>query len=170
MHKIGCRRKYNFPIEYYMMSYRCDDTGALLEREGNTNEYVKQCAKFIREVSTPFMAAKFSKYVKRATGFSYGRNRCVLIMNSYVIKFPITFDGHADNDWEGSISSTDESYIQMARTRLAYVDHTPVVFMELVKQAKESYEQLPDWVGSVDCKQVGYNRKGKLVAYDYGCR
>lgn len=28
------------------------------------------------------------------------------------------------------------------------------------------YKDMPDWVGSVDCAQVGYDRNGRLVAYD----
>lgn len=30
------------------------------------------------------------------------------------------------------------------------------------------YKNGPDWMGFVDCGQVGYNRFGQVVAYDYG--
>lgn len=39
--------------------------------------------------------------------------------------------------------------------------------MEYVRQAKESWEDLPRWTYGVDCKQVGYTHDGRLVAYDY---
>lgn len=29
-------------------------------------------------------------------------------------------------------------------------------------------KKLPDWINSVDGGQVGYNKKGLLLAYDYG--
>lgn len=31
---------------------------------------------------------------------------------------------------------------------------------------KVDYKNLPFWVGMVDCGQVGYDKTGKLVAYD----
>lgn len=31
---------------------------------------------------------------------------------------------------------------------------------------KVDYKNLPFWVGVVDCGQVGYDKTGKLVAYD----
>lgn len=174
MHKIGCRRKYKFPIQHYMVHGR-DDSGVYGATESNTLKYIKECIAFITECSGPKVASKFVQYFKRATGISYGRNRIVLLMGPYVIKFPINWNGHADNDWEGSISNPDESEpdynpdnVQYARTRLAYFEQTPIVFMEQVTPTAESYDVLPDWVGYVDCAQVGYNRKGKLVAYDYG--
>jgi hypothetical protein len=30
------------------------------------------------------------------------------------------------------------------------------------------YSMAPSWAGEVDCGQVGYNKTGRLVAYDYG--
>lgn len=38
--------------------------------------------------------------------------------------------------------------------------------MEFVKQAP--LKDLPPWTDFVDCRQVGFNHQGKLVAYDYG--
>lgn len=32
------------------------------------------------------------------------------------------------------------------------------------------YNNLPDWATYVDCQQIGYNRLGNLVAYDFGVR
>ncbi|QDJ96217.1 hypothetical protein Xoosp13_30 [Xanthomonas phage Xoo-sp13] len=176
MHKIGCRRQYKFPIQHYMVQGRAD-SGEWYSVESNTLETMKKCVEFIKGCCGPKVASKFVQYFKRASGVTNGRNRVVLLMGPYVIKFPISWDGHADNDWEGSISNAKEDEpdynpdnVQYARTRLAYFEKTPILFMEQVKSTDEPYEVLPDWVGYVDCAQVGYNRKGKLVAYDYGIR
>lgn len=40
-----------------------------------------------------------------------------------------------------------------------------IIRMEIVREA---HGRLPAWTGAVDCAQVGYNRAGKLVAYDWG--
>lgn len=30
------------------------------------------------------------------------------------------------------------------------------------------YQYQPEWCGAIDCRQVGYNIRGEIVAYDYG--
>jgi hypothetical protein len=86
-------------------------------------------------------------------------------MGKDVVKIPCTLAGFGDNDWEGSCSSGDDE-IQYARTRLAYHDGVPIVFMEKVTQVP--IEEQPEWAGLIDCGQVGYTRLGKIVAYDFG--
>jgi hypothetical protein len=120
------------------------------------------------------------RYMKRAIGCSGGRNRNVFIMpGGYVVKLPKNFAGIGDNDWEGSVSNTEDStndpyHIQYPKTRLGYyAGDIPVVFMEFVEALTHAgiVERLgyyPDWVLSVDCGQVGVNKGGRLVAYDYG--
>ena len=122
----------------------------------------------------------YERYMRRCRDYVIGRNRIVFMFATYVVKLPWTFDGIADNDWEGSVSNDpDEPYsdwqVQYARTRIHYEGEIPVVFMERVRPllgkdivARFGYE--PEWVSSVDCGQVGLNRAGRLVAYDYGCR
>lgn len=39
---------------------------------------------------------------------------------------------------------------------------------ELDDNTPKRSANLPDWVATVDCCQVGYLRNGKLAAYDYG--
>lgn len=39
--------------------------------------------------------------------------------------------------------------------------------MDYVEHVRYSND-LPRWVRTIDCQQVGYNLKGQLVAYDYG--
>ena len=122
------------------------------------------------------------RYAKRAIEVYSGRNRNVFRMpGGYVVKIPTCMDGIADNDWEGSLSNSEEGtgfdigYIQYARTRMGYYKDIPIVFMEYVEflpssKIKERYGKQPDWCWSVDCGQVGSNKYGRLVAFDYGCR
>ena len=95
------------------------------------------------------------------------------------MKLPKNLDGCADNEWEGSVSNTEESkgnndYVQYARTRLGYAKGFPVVFMEFVKHVDwkkcDALLGPNNWTGSVDGGQVGFNKKGRLVAYDFGVR
>ena len=120
----------------------------------------------------------YAKYLSRAKEVWCGRNRVVFDMGIYVVKLPRHALGFSDNEWEGSVSNegNDEGYVQYAKTRIFYYKglhefSIPVVFMERVnsdiRQGKK-YKDFPDWVGSVDGGQVGYNKHGKLVAFDYG--
>lgn len=115
------------------------------------------------------------RFKKRALQIDEGRNRRVFVFSKYVIKIPITYNGITDNDWEGSISNTndDPDEIRYPRTRLTYWEALPIVLMErvtLVTTAaiKARLGSCPDWVNSVDGGQVGFTRDGRLVAFDYG--
>ena len=124
----------------------------------------------------------FKRYLAKGVPYECGRNRCTFIFRTYVVKLPLTDYGISDNDWEGSVSNdpdftpepgTEDWYIQYARTRLAQVGSVPVLLMERVEYATyatimEREGKEPDWIASVDCGQVGYNKSGKLVAFDYG--
>lgn len=121
-----------------------------------------------------------ARYKPRCLAFYQGRNRSVYVMKNLVVKIPRNFDGIADNDWEGSVSNGGDEdpkgwEIIYARTRMHYHGEIPVVFMERVDPALSSEIKLrlgsvPNWTGRVDCEQVGFTRRGKLVAYDYGMR
>lgn len=122
------------------------------------------------------------RYAKEAKTIWQGRNRTVFDKGRYVVKVPRNFNGIADNDWEGSVSNGetlgDPNHVQYARTRMFYWHDIPVVLMEKVEHANQEqtkeYLGTPkgksDWTWSVDCGQVGFNRQGRLVAYDYGIR
>lgn len=117
----------------------------------------------------------FNRYFGRCESFEVGRNRVTFMFRTYVVKLPITCAGIGDNDWEGSVSNIpgEQGYVQYARTRLHYKGDMPILFMERVEpvSGKQIVERMgfePDWVYSVDCGQVGFNRAGRLVAYDYG--
>lgn len=93
-----------------------------------------------------------------------GRNRATFISKNYVIKFPLNDNGIADNDWEGSCSA---SYL--ARGRWIKIDGFVCVMQEklTILQGHE-LSDLPEWVNSIDGRQVGYDRKGNLKAFDFG--
>ena len=88
--------------------------------------------------------------------------------SKYVRKFP-RHEGHDyANRREAELYQRGHD-IPLAKCRL----HKPsgVLIMEYVENARFSTDEdhdLPDWVNSIDCQQVGYNRKGELVCYDYG--
>ncbi|MBA9846800.1 hypothetical protein [Ralstonia pickettii] len=119
------------------------------------------------------------RFARRSFAAWAGRTRNVFQMRGgYVVKLPKNFLGIRDNDWEGAVSNAPDSlgcewHVQYPRTRLAVFDEVPVVFMEFVKplSSQEIVSQFghePEWVMSVDGGQVGVNRAGRLVAYDYG--
>lgn len=88
-----------------------------------------------------------------------GRNRATFISKHCVIKFPL-------NDWEGSVSSPE-----LAKGRWIKIDDFVCVIQEKLKMVENfSYDTLPDWVGSIDGGQVGYDKKGRLKAFDFGYR
>ncbi|WP_461515582.1 hypothetical protein [Ralstonia sp. 121560039-2] len=119
------------------------------------------------------------RFARRAIAAWAGRTRNVFqLRDGYVVKLPKNFLGIKDNDWEGSVlnapgSVGSEWHVQYPRTRMATFDEVPVVFMEFVKplssqEVVSRFGHEPEWVMSVDGGQVGVNRAGRLVAYDYG--
>src|SRR5574339_154213 len=119
-----------------------------------------------------------NKYYKEANSVIKGRNRLVFVFDTYVIKLPVCSLGFEDNEWEGSISNTedsfnDHSYEQYPNTELWIEKCITVLKMELIQHTnyKEIIDRLsflPDWDFSNHCHYVGFNLGGRLVAYDYG--
>ncbi len=95
-----------------------------------------------------------------------GRHRRGMLFPSgkYILKVPINTEGEQANLEEAERYQTDYSE-KGARCRLIYYKDFPCIVMEMVKPAVYS----PDcpFLKEVDCGQVGYNRRGKIVAYDY---
>lgn len=95
-----------------------------------------------------------------------GRNRATFMSKHCVIKFPLNDNGICDNDWEGSMRSETT-----ARGRWIQIGSFVCVVQEKLTMPENfSYKNLPDWVGGVDGGQVGYDKKGRLKAYDFGYR
>lgn len=101
-----------------------------------------------------------------------GRTRAVFDRgDGYVIKMAIDYEGQSANGYEASCyEKQDEySYIPVAQCFIEMSGNVPLLIMEKldVDTAQGmSYRDLPQWVGSVDCKQVGFNSAGELVAFD----
>lgn len=119
------------------------------------------------------------KYRPRAKAVQQGRNRRVYIIGTYVIKVPLNLNGVTDNDWEGSVSNgpkpSEWDVIYPKHKRLAWYRGIPILFMEFVRPALTKHitkrlGSVPKWVDRVDCGQVGFNKQGRLMAYDYGPR
>ncbi len=121
-----------------------------------------------------------------------GRNRQVWRRGNYVFKFPMNTYGVDDNYHEAETykrSLSEPMYCQYARCRIV-LPYGTVLVMEFAGYpgpgtkpftlsdgtVDDTYHgimwshmrHLPAWCDSIDCGQVGYNRAGKIVAYDYG--
>jgi hypothetical protein len=155
-------------------------TDALNHPYANQDRKGEPVLLWVEEPSQALVALHL-RYARRAVAAYSGRNRNVFVLGQrLVVKLPRSLEGYADNDWEGSVSNAPESlnhpeHVQYPKTRLAYVDGIPVVFMERIealtgRAIEARFGQEPDWVASVDGGQVGVNRHGRLVAYDYGLR
>lgn len=83
----------------------------------------------------------------------------------YVVKFPCGYDdaGQFDNEYEARHWRESPLY---PRCRLIAVAGASCLVMEWVEPAT-CWELLPPWVDSIDCGQVGYTRRGELVAFDF---
>lgn len=106
-----------------------------------------------------------------------GRNRLVFSSKFAVLKIPTCAEGCQDNDWEGSIcggiarsKNYDVDNVHYPNTRWLEIDGFVCCMMEKVEPLEfKSYDEVPEWVGSVDCGQIGHSViSGRLVAYDYG--
>lgn len=103
-----------------------------------------------------------------------GRTRHVLMYEDRVVKVALDEEGCDANDFEASYSEEHgkDGFIPIADSRIE-VWNAPsgrpvaVLVMERVTPYfSASYSEMPDWVGYVDCAQVGHDREGRLVAYD----
>ena len=122
-----------------------------------------------------------------------GRHRRGYGNDHIVIKLPITADGMAANEREYKLykkqvdhvqKSKDKEYLKnmgltpadpededitkYAKCRLKYVDNIPILIMEKLDTSIKWKNLLPRWTMYVDSSQVGYDKKGKIKAYDFG--
>lgn len=125
---------------------------------------------FIKSISDSIQKEYDEKYSVLGTG----RNRKVYDMgNGLVVKVPLNAPGMEDNLAESEIYKSTRDDPEGYLIRYAECNHfnykdIPLVIMEKVEPIKGYHPELPDWTDYVDCAQVGYNKEGKLVAYDYG--
>ncbi len=90
----------------------------------------------------------------------------------YVVKFPRddASGGECDNEFEYR-SHHGDIWFPTARCRLVTLSGRPCLVMEFVQAIDYDSNPpplpLPEWTHGVDCQQVGYTRRGELVAYDW---
>lgn len=97
-----------------------------------------------------------------------GRCRRTYRLNAdWVIKLPQDFWALADNTYEARAFENPDISYPLAECFL--IDDV-ILVMEFCSYVHEdAYDLLPKWVRKVDSCQVGYNARGDLVCYDYGC-
>lgn len=93
-----------------------------------------------------------------------GRTRTVYLDADWVYKVPRNSEGYLANYLEARhyAKQTTATYIPIAE---CYLIENDVLKMRRAQACFDDYDSLPDWVGAVDCAQVGYV-DGRLVAYD----
>ena len=97
-----------------------------------------------------------------------GRNRTVFRHGNWVIKVPLNDYGFADNDHEHRIFrkygvEPNPDKVRYARCRMI----GQLLVMEHVDETSQR-DALPEWASYIGGNQVGLNRSGKWVAFDYG--
>jgi hypothetical protein len=121
---------------------------------------------------------QFQKILK-ATGWKYiglGRHREVWHRGNYVLKIPLSLKGLEDNwrerhTWK--IYQNIDFEIKYAACRLYGNFLLIMEYAQFVGPLSDdsgfiSFKTGPEWMYRIDCCQVGYNRHGQIVAYDYG--
>lgn len=108
-----------------------------------------------------------------------GRNRAVFLMKSgkYVIKVPVNYSGMSDNSYElrqknETKKPVDNEMFFPAVKSVVLNDLLCIVMEKIEHITEEKYKEqnnkpFPCWVGFIDCNQVGLNKKGILMPYDY---
>ena len=105
-----------------------------------------------------------------------GTSRATYLSKHCVFKLPSSIEGFRLNDCEGSLCSIGKPgtswFIPIALSRLIDVNDIPIVVIERVTEATlddiaTQLGYIPEFVSAVDMGQVGFTKKGELVAYDY---
>ena|ERR1700722_15537932 len=100
-----------------------------------------------------------------------GRSRAVWRHGNYVVKIPLNEAGIHDNLYERSVFQRRHQkgydWGHFARCRLLGT----ILIMQYVEYTFNYADIKPgvhDWTYRIDGLQIGHNRFGQLVAYDYG--
>lgn len=111
---------------------------------------------------------------KRFKPLSYGKDRITFAHKGFVIKIPRDMDGYIANRTEYELYRKHGKKKGYARCRM----WGDALVMERVACARgltrvidydpQPVYDLPKWTRKIDNQQVGYDSKGRLVAYDYG--
>lgn len=157
-----------------MLAKRKEMIQAYKESVANMNYIKRQMQEFEGIPYHAITLKQINLYRKKYGEPEVGRTRAVFDRgDGYVIKVPINGEGFIANDREVKTAETENPYTPVAHCyhdTLYDVSSEGVSVLVMEKLSFEgvprSYKDLPDWVGAVDCAQVGYNKKGELVAFD----
>lgn len=97
-----------------------------------------------------------------------GHNRIVFLKDDdWVIKCPLNEDGLNDNISEARRYRQfgDTDLVKYAECKMFFLNDINCLEMERVYPISKS--ERPDWADYVDGGQVGKNKDGKILAYDY---
>ena len=139
-----------------------------------TNEIIRQQMQEFEGDPYHALTLKYIRnYTKKYGVAQVGRTRAVFDRgDGYMIKVPLNGEGFMANWSESLTSESGDPFIPIAKCWQEDDNSIPgeginVLVMEKVTPIGNiSYKDLPDWVGYVDCAQVGHDKSGKLVAYD----
>ncbi len=98
-----------------------------------------------------------------------GRTRIVFLLDETVLKIPLTDEGLYANALEADHSRREgkTGSIPIADCAIDWHGDLSVLRMERVDITPSlDGSPKPAWTGAVDCGQVGYDREGRLVAFD----
>lgn len=107
-------------------------------------------------------------FISKLKHLGKGRHRITYLLPSglNVLKVPINEAGRHANLCESTLFHFKRAPYPVARC--AMLHGTGFLIMEYVEPVYRSQlTVVPAWADLVDCFQVGFTRKGKLVAYDY---
>jgi hypothetical protein len=96
-----------------------------------------------------------------------GRHRVVFESRHVVFKLPRNHEGILDNEREArAFRRRHAKSIAMAPCRLVPWADFPVLAMRKL-DLRGSIKDMPSWASWVDCAQLGRDRRGVWLAYDY---
>lgn len=119
------------------------------------------------------------KLSEKYTFIGAGRNRAVFLLKSgnFVVKIPVNYSGMTDNSYELNQKNEtkkpvgNEMFFPAVRS-VMLSDLNCLIVEKIEPVSEENYKKktgkrFPDWVGFIDCHQVGLNKDDILMPYDY---
>lgn len=101
-----------------------------------------------------------------------GRHRVVYRHKDWVIKVPHNESGVQANLNEYNLFKRNKIDVNQRGVEITYARcrllKNMFLVMEYVEDTPRTRQSRPNWSDFIDCRQVGLNRRGEYVAYDFG--
>lgn len=152
-------------------SQRTPDPGISLEVEAARITDMEQAFADLEQSMEDHYADAYLPWVRElalcADEILVARTRAAIMFADHVIKVPLNGEGELANMLEEDhhVKEGKTGYIPIADCEIILLGEHPALRMERVVPVT-SHKGLPGWADFVDCRQVGYDRDGVLVAYD----